>query len=178
MLVTPKPTPHQRPDDNVQARRRWRGAVLHIAEGSEASVDSWFAGNPNSVSAHFLVGLDGDVRQYVGLEHGANHAGRKDGATWKWLGTGNPNDYLLGIEGDGRTKWPEAQLVASTTLAAWLCRRYDWQATEQYFPMHRQIFAGKTCPGPAFNHAAWLERTAAVLKLYDSSLPALIEGIF
>src|SRR3712207_8621180 len=42
--------------------------VLHIAEGSLAACDSWFANPAAQASAHFCVGKDGTVHQYCGLE--------------------------------------------------------------------------------------------------------------
>lgn len=169
----------QRPIPNWGGRVLPRvGCVLHVAEGSAASVDSWFAADVSDVSAHFLVTLAGQVHQYVSVHERAWHAGRVLNPTWKWLTPGtNPNDYLLGVEheGSGATRWPEAQLYASSFLAAWLARRFGWDATEQFFPLHRAIYAGKTCPGPAFGYADYLERVRAVLALSDPT--TLIEGI-
>ena len=173
----------QRPTPNFRAHsvpRDVRAAVIHIAEGRAAGVDSWFASRESQVSAHFLVGLNGTLRQYVSIHDVAWHAGRVLGATWRALPTGNPNDTTVGIEheGNGLAEWPEPMLLTSTMLAAWLCTRFGWEPTELRFPMHREIFAAKTCPGPAFNRTAYLARVRAILATFTADeIRCMVEGI-
>lgn len=104
------------------------GLVLHIAEGSMEGMASWFANPIAQVSAHFGVGKDGRVWQFVDLKD----AGFTHGKTKAWGEPTasivlsqpdlNPNDYLLGIEHEGKSGdvMTSAQFDASTRLAAWL----------------------------------------------------------
>ncbi|HEU4629020.1 MAG TPA: peptidoglycan recognition family protein, partial [Gemmatimonadaceae bacterium] len=157
-----------------------KGVVLHIAEGGERAVDSWFAADASDVSAHFLVGLDGEIRQYVSVHDVAWHAGRVQAPTWRGLRRGNPNAYTVGIEheGSGLTPWPEEQLYASSMLAAWVVARFGIPVNGLGFALHRQIFAGKTCPGPAFDFDNYLHRVAAVQRLLTKAeLETVIVGI-
>lgn len=158
-----------------------RAVTLHIAEGSEKAVDSWFAQDESDVSAHFLVGLDGEIRQYVSIHDIAYANGRILKPTWKGLlGTRNPNDYTVSIEheGLGTTKWPEAQLYASSILSAWLSYRFDLPVDALHFVKHNEIFAGKTCPGPAFNREGYLERVQAVKSLFSKAdLDKMLVGL-
>ena len=160
--------------------RAVRAVVLHIAEGSSAAVDSWFASPASKVSAHFLVGRDGSLRQYVSVHDVAWHAGRVQEPTWAPAIEGaRPNLITVGIEheGSGVAPWTEAQLLTSSILSAWLCRRFGLTPTADDFPMHREIFSGKTCPGPWFDRDAYLARVAAVLAVFGDAIPKLITGL-
>ncbi|MFN8524138.1 MAG: peptidoglycan recognition family protein [Chloroflexota bacterium] len=104
--------------------------VLHIAEGSMGSVDSWFnqvhlpPAGPSS--AHFCVGKDGTVHQYVNTGNTAFANGIVEpGFTASLIndnGGINPNRWTISIEHEGSSgdAVPEAQLQASTQLTAWL----------------------------------------------------------
>lgn len=161
--------------------RRVTGVVLHVTEGTAASAAAWFANPLAEVSAHFLVTQTGAVWQFVGIHDVAYHAGRVLRATWPLREPGvNPNTHTVGIEheGTGREPWPEAQRVASAALCAWLCRRFALIPSERTLPLHREIFAGKTCPGVAFDdfaRAEHLGRVREALALVDAS--SLITGI-
>lgn len=80
--------------------------VLHITgPGSLAGMDSWFRNPASQVSAHFGIGKDGTLHQYVGLEASAWHAGiinrpnLENSIIANWVATGvNPNRCHIGIE--------------------------------------------------------------------------------
>lgn len=182
----------QKPTPNYTAHRIPRpalAAVLHIAEGSERAVDSWFGNDASDVSAHFLVGHDGELRQYVSIHDVAWHAGRVLRPTWPMLTSrsgpqiaGNPNLVTIGIEheGSGTTAWTEAMWLTSTALSAWLSHRFDWPLTADRWPLHREIFAGKTCPGLAFttvHRAEYVERVRALRAVFGADVRSLITGI-
>lgn len=160
-----------------------KAAVLHVTEGTAESVDDWFARGSRAagapVSAHFLVTLDGALWQFVSIHDVAYHAGRVLRPTWSALPAGNPNDVTVGIEheGTGLDPWPEAQLLTSTMLAAWLCHRFDWTPSARTFPMHREIFAEKSCPGPVFDRPAYVARVSAILAAFSAEIPTLVQGI-
>lgn len=82
--------------------------VVHIAEGSLSSVDSWFTDATNKVaSAQFCVGKGGEIHQYVKIEdyawaNGLN-IGEWDNAPAQVVRdmNCNPNYYTVSIEHEG-----------------------------------------------------------------------------
>jgi N-acetyl-anhydromuramyl-L-alanine amidase AmpD len=157
-----------------------RAIVLHVAEGKAASVDSWFHNPEAKVSAHFLVGLDGSIRQYVGIHDVAYHAGEVVAPTWAGYVKGeNPNAVTVGIEheGYGLLAWPEPQLTASALLSAWLVYRFELPVDALHFPLHREIKATKTCPGPAFDRDQYLARVRAMRLLFGADVRQIVTGI-
>ena len=100
------------------------------------------------VSAHFLVRRDGEVVQFVGCDHRAWHAGQS-----AWQGSGNCNDYSVGIEleGSDETPYDAAQYAALWRLLDALRRRYPVAAVVG----HSHVAPGrKTDPGPHFDWPA------------------------
>lgn len=156
-----------------------RGIVIHIMEGTERGTDQHFASDASDVSSELAIGLDGEVRQYVSIHDIAWHAGRVQNATWPGLLPGNPNNYLIGLEheGYGKTPWPEAQLQASAMMSWWLCYRFKLPVVPLTFPLHREIFSGKTCPGPAFKRDQYVERVRAIQTLIGPDITKLVEGL-
>lgn len=124
--------------------------VMHLTEGSAASVDSWFRNPASAVSAHYLVTKAGGLRQYVREEDTAWHAGRISNPTWRELRAGvNPNYYTIGIEHEGEPAdaWPLPMLERSAMLLAELHVRWGIPLSGGLVTDHHSIFAGKTCPG-------------------------------
>ena len=107
------------------------------------------------VSAHFLIGRDGALTQFVSCARRAWHAGASS-----WRGRGPCNDFSIGVELEGSDDLPYApdqyRVLASLTRA--LCRRYpivDWVG-------HSDIAPGrKTDPGPVFDWARFRRQVAA-----------------
>lgn len=160
--------------------RAVRAIVLHVAEGSAESVDSWFSSSKAKVSAHFLVGLDGEIRQYVGIHDVAFHAGVVVEPTWAGLIPGTTNSQTVGIEheGSGLTNWPEAQLLSSSLLSAWLVERFDFTVDALHFPLHHEIKATKSCPGPKFDRPDYLARVAWWTHEFGpATIHELVQGI-
>ena len=100
--------------------------VLHIAEGTLHGVDSWFNSLNASVSAHFCVGKDGSVHQYVELgraawANGVVEPGAPAALVAENAGI-NPNKWTVAIEHEGyHYETPtDAQIEASERLTAWL----------------------------------------------------------
>lgn len=100
------------------------------------------------VSAHFYVRRDGRVRQFVGCDQRAWHAGQSC-----WCGRDNCNDFSVGIELEGSDSQP---FTAEQYAALW--RLID--ALRQRYPItavagHCHLAPGrKTDPGPFFEWAA------------------------
>lgn len=106
--------------------------VLHIAEGSLAATDDWFNRHhfppDGPTSAHFCVGKDGTLHQYVSTKNTAFANGRvEDGHTAVLVDVNagiNPNLWTISIEHEGHSGdiVPAEQLDVSTRLTAWLFR--------------------------------------------------------
>ena len=124
--------------------------VIHIMEGSLRGTDSWFRNPDSKVSAHYGVGTDGEIHQYVGESDAAWHSGRVYGSTWRRRKPRvNPNLYTIGIEheGHGHTDWSDAMYRASAALIRDVCNRWSIPLDREHIVGHREIYARKTCPG-------------------------------
>lgn len=83
--------------------------VLHIMEGTLSGTDAWFHNPGSQVSAHFGVGKDGTIYQWVDTAYIAWHVAADNG-------------YCIGIEHEGFTgdTLTEAQLVSTSSIMEWL----------------------------------------------------------
>lgn len=104
------PTPSQGP-----AMRRYRGLVLHIAEGSYAGTVSWQRNPSAKVSSHFIVSTDGTIGQMV------------DTATAAWTQAAGNGEWIsvecAGWSGDPLT---DAQVEAVAHIYARGVREHGW----------------------------------------------------
>ena len=129
--------------------------VIHIMDGTLIGTDAWFANPAAKASAHYGIGRDGAVHQYVQETDRAWHAGRIFEPTWMGLkvvpknGPLNPNSYTLGIEHEGMANdlWPDAMYAASAELVRTICDRWRIPIDRHHIIGHREIYAKKTCPG-------------------------------
>jgi AmpD protein len=99
------------------------------------------------VSAHFLIGRDGTLTQFVSCERRAWHAGASS-----WRGREQCNDFSIGVELEGTDtldyETPQYRVLARLTRA--LRRRYPIADLAG----HQDIAPGrKTDPGPTFDWA-------------------------
>lgn len=97
------------------------------------------------VSAHFLIGRDGALTQFVSCSRRAWHAGASS-----WRGRESCNDFSIGVELEGidLLAYEAAQYRVLARLTRALCRRYPIAD----FAGHQDIAPGrKTDPGPAFD---------------------------
>ena len=111
-------------------RAQWRGAdpanvggplepakvhlfVLHVMQGTLDGTDSWFHNPRAQVSAHFGIGTDGTVYQFVEI----------DTMAWHCM---EDNDRSIGIEHAGYSGHPitPAALTASLELLEWLHQQF------------------------------------------------------
>ncbi len=127
--------------------------VIHIVVGTMVAADSTFADPREQKSAHYCVGKDGTIHQYVDEADTAFHAGTVVNPTAKIATTThpgvNPNLYTIGIEHAGlpTDTWPEAQVQASGTLVAEIAARWRIPLDSNHVIRHHEIRANKTCPG-------------------------------
>ena len=65
-------------------RRGWtpEAIVIHVMDGSLSGTDSWFNNPASGVSAHYGVGKDGVIHQYVQENDTAFHAGTIVNPVW------------------------------------------------------------------------------------------------
>lgn len=124
--------------------------VIHIMDGTLSGTDSWFANPTSQVSAHYGIGKNGEVHQYVQENDAAWHAGRVDTPVWKLIRPNvNPNLYTIGIEHEGKPNdvWTETMKQSSATLIREICQRWQIPIDRDHVVGHFEIFAKKpNCP--------------------------------
>lgn len=144
--------------------------VLHTMGGSLAGTDSWFAQEVSQVSAHYGVGLDGRIHQYVALEDGSWANGILEaGNVWPGPAGVNPNYLTVSIEtedlGHGDQPVTDAQFDAVLRV----CRDVvlpKYQSI-RYLVSHRAI-SPKTrpvCCGPRWVASGRFQALADALHL-------------
>jgi len=107
------------------------------------------------ISAHFLIGRDGTLTQFVSCARRAWHAGAST-----WRGRAQCNDFSIGVELEGTDVLPyeAAQYRVLARLTRALCRHYPIADLAG----HQDIAPGrKTDPGPAFDWARLRRLVAA-----------------
>ena len=128
------------------------GVVVHYVgnPGTTAAANRSFFANlalthETYASAHFLVGLDGEILQCVPLTEIA-------------YCSNSANDYTVSIEvchGDETGKFNDATMESLEQLVAWLCETFDLDPTEDVI-RHYDV-TGKICPKYYVeNEDAWL----------------------
>lgn len=136
--------------------------VNHIMAGTLVGTDAWFNDPDNGgVSAHFGVGKNGEIHQYVDINDVARHTGNVNKPSWTRLIAGvNPNYYTIGIEHEGHSGeiMPDAQYQATLALQRWLIETFDIEPGEETIIGHSMInsVVKGNCPGPTFPWEALL----------------------
>lgn len=168
MNVESRPA-HPENFDVGRAGRRVKRVVIHLADGTLEGTAAWFANPAARVSAHYTVGVAGQVVQHVGEADTAWHAG--DAAA---------NRESIGIEHEGRH--PEGgdwvpgriQLEASARLVADICRRHGITPSIETIVPHSSINPRKPrCPGPGFPFAGFIGTVRALLAPAEPFGPAV-----
>ncbi len=128
---------------------------MHLMDGSLVGTDTWFLqARPEApTSAHYGIGKDGSIHQYVKDEDRSFHGGRVLAPTWKGLSLHpgvNPNSWTIGIEHEGRPAdvWTDAMYAASASLIRMLSEKWAIPLDRQHIAGHHEIYAPKVCPGP------------------------------
>ncbi|GGL72926.1 N-acetylmuramoyl-L-alanine amidase [Wenxinia marina] len=111
------------------------------------------------VSAHWLIGEGGRTWALVDEAERAWHAG-----AGHWAGTADVNSHSIGIElaNDGRTPYPEAQMLALETLLAGIAARWDVRP-EGVIGHSDMAPVRKADPGPLFD---WRRLARADLSVW------------
>ena len=129
--------------------------VIHIMEGTLTGTDSWFKDTRSKVSAHYGIGKNGEVHQYVKETDTAWHAGRVNAPSWQLMKQGqnglfvNPNYYTIGIEHEGNenSDWTDAMYTTSSEMVRTICGRWSIPIDRSHVIGHHEIYSLKTCPG-------------------------------
>lgn len=150
MVIVPQPTPVNFTEG--RGGQKSSAIVDHIMVGTMAGTLSWFRNPAAKVSAHYGVGRNGLVVQYVDDADTAWHAGSmvRPSAELVLERRGeNPNRWTIGIEheGDGTDEGTPEQVEASAHLHALLSDRHGIPLDRRHVILHREIRADKTCPG-------------------------------
>lgn len=151
---------------------------LHVAEGTKQGVIDWFTSKNTPinerVSAHFLVGKDGSITQFVSSSDTAWANGVRNNDTWGMLKLPayrfvNPNLITISIEHEGWNyqRATAAQLTSSLQLSAYLCNY--WKITPKPLETiigHFQIDGvnRKNCPGMMVNIVDYTKSLTELLK--------------
>jgi N-acetyl-anhydromuramyl-L-alanine amidase AmpD len=155
--------------------------VIHIMAGTLHGTDLWFGNSVSAVSAHYGVGKNGEIHQYVREEDTAFHAGSVDAPSWtaihktangKFI---NPNYYTIGIEHEGfpDDDWPEAQRASSVELIAEIAARWHIPLDALHVIRHHEIRRSKPCPGSTAPIDELIRRASAAISLPSPSAPDL-----
>ncbi|HTK03449.1 MAG TPA: peptidoglycan recognition family protein [Alphaproteobacteria bacterium] len=127
------------------------GIVIHTTVGTYDGTITYFQNNDRSVSAHYVVSLDGDITQMVNENVGANHAGNVSNPTTPVYKGFNPNWNTIGIENADNADPAGAdrsrQLPALANLVRDICLRNGIPIDRNYICGHRELYDKKTCPG-------------------------------
>ena len=134
-------------DDSRPGEKLWRvdNIVVHyVANPGSSANNNWrYFENKNGVSAHFIIGLEGEIIQCIPLDEVAWAIGTKEG-----------NYTTISIEcchPDETGEFTEATLESLTRLVSWLCKELDLTRDNvvRHYDYPRQVSWGewhKQCP--------------------------------
>lgn len=132
--------------------------VLHVMSGSLNATDSWFSNPASQVSAHFGVGNNGSIHQYVDTDEAAwaNGIVEVGNTIPQSFPSGvNPNLVTVSIENEGMTGEPlsASHYNSLIILSAWICKQYSIIPSEDTVIGHYRIspITRPLCPGTAFD---------------------------
>lgn len=123
-----------------------RLVIIHTIEGSLSGADSWFRNPSSRVSAHFGVGKDGSIIQWVDTNSRA------------WANA-SANSIAISIENEGKGSeaFTKEQIEANAAIYAWAHKvhgvplAYAKSATGSGLGYHKQFLSwslgGTACPG-------------------------------
>lgn len=118
------------------------GLILHIMSGTLKGTDAWFNNPKSQASAHYGIGKNGEIHQYVRELDTAWHAGGINKPSWSLLKPKiNPNLYTIGIEHEGQPTdvWTDAMKQASSQLIKDICARWSIPIDRFHIVGHYEI---------------------------------------
>ena len=134
--------------------------VVHRTGGSLAEIDARFLKAGTFCSAHYAIGDDGAVHQYVEESDTAFHAGVVANPEWTLKPGQNPNLYSIGIElaGTSGDSVADAQYAAAAELLAEIGGRQKIDLDAGHIVLHSHVRADRDCPGEGFDLDELLRR--------------------
>lgn len=160
----------QLPSPNFGPRQGWEpiAIVIHTMGGNLAGSDSWFTtfAADSQTSAHYGVGLNGEIHQYVNLSQSAWANGVLEHGN-KWPLNINPNLATISIETEDHGNPHEPVTSEQLNAVAYCCK----VAIEKYSTIgtlmtHRAISPSSrvNCPGTRWTSGP-IQQLAALLDL-------------
>lgn len=153
------------------------GIVIHIMAGTLIGTDSWFNNPKSQVSAHYGIGKNGEIHQYVKEEDSAWHAGIVSNPNALLIKPGiNPNLYTIGIEHEGSESdiWTEEMKNSSAALIRDICVRWNIPIDRNHIIGHYQVSSTKpNCP--AINKSIIDELIARAATQQQAATPSQVE---
>lgn len=141
--------------------------VIHITD-SGANISSpinWFKNPAAKVSAHYVIGQDGEIVQMVAHNDVAWHAGSANGTS-------------IGIEHVANTRGlnpTPAQMCASAALVTWLCDQYGIAPDRAHILGHAEAdgkTSHKACPNAVWDWVYYMDMiTTRTCYVPDSMMP-------
>lgn len=127
--------------------------VVHISAGSMTSMTSWFSTPNSQASAHYGIGQDGSILQYVEEDKKSWSNGRVNKPSFRLYKQGvNPNLYTISIENAGYDlkNAPEIQLQTLCELIKDIAKRWNIPLDREHIIGHYEIDAINRpyCPSP------------------------------
>ncbi len=146
--------PYSRPGDTLN---EVKAIVMHWVANPDSSAEAnrnFFEGRKSGKSgygsAHYIVGIQGEVIECIPPCEVAYHAGSRSYTNYltSCITTGNPNDCTLGIElchpeADGA--FTDKTLESASFLAAELCCHYGLNPYRD-ITTHKAVVGWKNCP--------------------------------
>lgn len=127
--------------------------VVHISTDTLASMTSWFNTPKSQASAHYGVGKDGTILQYVEEKDKAWANGRVNNPSFKLYKPNiNPNLYTISIENEGKdlSLAPNLQIETLCELIKDISQRWNIPLDREHIIGHFQIDNKNrnNCPSP------------------------------
>lgn len=127
--------------------------VIHISSGSLTSMASWFNTPSSQASAHYGIGKNGSILQYVEEDKKAWACGRVNNPSFTLYKQGiNPNLYTINIENEGMdlSLAPAIQIKTLCELIKDIAKRNNIPLDRDHIIGHFQIDAINRpfCPSP------------------------------
>jgi len=133
-----------------------RGIVLHwvanpmtTPEQNREFFEQCRHGQNGYGSAHFIIGIDGQILQIIPTNEMAYHVGSREYTEYAQVKFGDyPNNCTLGIElchPDWSGRFTRETLTSTARLSAELCTEFDLDPVEDITTHHR-IVGWKDCP--------------------------------
>ena len=146
--------------------------VIHITDGGPkiSGTIGWFQNPAAKVSAHYVIGQDGEVVQMVKHNDVAWHARSANGKS-------------IGIEHVANTKGlnpTQAQLCASAALVSWLCDTYAIPMDRTHILGHSEADKGTThtgCPNAVWNWPYYMGLVTSRACYAPEDAPTQSQGV-